>query len=127
MRVGKLPEAVDRVPEMGEDDERIKKFGENLPRTLHSSFCSVLRRASWPGRWGSGAELLSSRRWRMCWEWTSTWPKAHRFIVLPPLGLGGLWVYWKRGQADLPAGIACTLGGLIGEYFGGRVAAEISS
>lgn len=49
------------------------------------------------------------------------------FILLPPLGLGALGVYWKRGQVDLPAGIACALGFLLGGYFGGRMAVGIPS
>ena len=49
------------------------------------------------------------------------------FILLPPLGLGALSVYWKRRQVDLPAGIACALGFLVGGYFGGRVAIGIAS
>lgn len=49
------------------------------------------------------------------------------FILLPPLGLGALWVYWKRGHVDLPAGIACALGFLVGGYFGGRMALGIPS
>jgi len=39
MRMGNLAEAVSCVPEMDEDHELIKKFGEHLQRTLHSSFC----------------------------------------------------------------------------------------
>lgn len=49
------------------------------------------------------------------------------FILLPPLGLGALWVYWKRGHVDLPAGIACALGFLAGGYLGGRTALGIPS
>ena len=49
------------------------------------------------------------------------------FILLPPLGLGALWIYWKRGHVDLPAGAVCAAGVLIGGYGGGRIAIEISS
>jgi len=49
------------------------------------------------------------------------------FILLPPLGLGALWIYWKRGQVDLPAGAVCAAGVLIGGYGGGRIAIEIHS
>jgi uncharacterized membrane protein YfcA len=49
------------------------------------------------------------------------------FILLPPLGLGALGVYWKRGHVDFPAGIACALGFLAGGYFGGRMALGIPS
>lgn len=49
------------------------------------------------------------------------------FILLPPLGLGALWMYWKRGQVDLRAGVACAAGFLIGGYGGGLIAIEIPS
>jgi len=49
------------------------------------------------------------------------------FILLPPLGLGALWIYWKRGQVNLPAGAACAAGVLIGGYGGGLIAIEIPS
>jgi uncharacterized protein len=49
------------------------------------------------------------------------------FILLPPLGLGALAVYWKKGAVDLPAGVMCALGFLVGGYFGGRIAVGISS
>jgi uncharacterized protein len=48
-------------------------------------------------------------------------------ILLPPLGLGALIAYWKRGQVDLVAGILCALGMLLGGYFGSRVAIPLSS
>ncbi len=48
-------------------------------------------------------------------------------ILLPPLGLGALIVYWKRGQVDLVAGILCALGMLLGGYFGSRMAIPLSS
>jgi len=48
-------------------------------------------------------------------------------ILLPPLGLGALIAYWKRGQVDLVAGILCALGMLIGGYFGSRIAIPLSS
>lgn len=49
------------------------------------------------------------------------------FILLPPLGLGAVMVYWKKGQVDLPAGVLCALGFLVGGYFGGRIAVELPS
>jgi len=49
------------------------------------------------------------------------------FILLPPLGLGALAVYWKERHVDLPAGIACAAGILLGGYFGGKLAVGISS
>lgn len=48
-------------------------------------------------------------------------------ILLPPLGLGALLAYWKRGQVDLVAGILCALGMLLGGYFGSRIAIPLSS
>lgn len=49
------------------------------------------------------------------------------FVLLPPLGLGALSVYWKKGYVDLRAGIVCALGILVGAYFGGRAAVAIPS
>ncbi len=48
-------------------------------------------------------------------------------ILLPPLGIGALSVYWKRGQVDLRAGILCALGILVGGYAGSRMAMPMSS
>ncbi|HXX00075.1 MAG TPA: sulfite exporter TauE/SafE family protein [Candidatus Acidoferrales bacterium] len=48
-------------------------------------------------------------------------------MQLLPLGLGAMWVYWKKGAVDLWAGIVCALGFLPGGYIGGRVALAISS
>jgi uncharacterized protein len=49
------------------------------------------------------------------------------FMLLPPLGLGALIVYWKKGKVDLPAGILCALGFLVGGWLGGHVAVGLSS
>ncbi len=49
------------------------------------------------------------------------------FILLPPLGLGALMAYWKRGQVDLRAGILCALGMLLGSYAGSLIAMPIGS
>ena len=49
------------------------------------------------------------------------------FILLPPLGLGALAAYWKRGQVDLRAGILCALGMLLGSYAGSLIAMPIGS
>lgn len=49
------------------------------------------------------------------------------FILLPPLGLGALAVYWKKGKVDLRAGIACAIGFLVGGWFGGHIAVGLSS
>jgi len=49
------------------------------------------------------------------------------FILLPPLGLGALIAYWKRGQVDLRAGILCALGMLLGGYLGSLIAIPLTS
>jgi len=49
------------------------------------------------------------------------------FILLPPIGLGALREYWKSGQVDLPAGINCAIGFLLGGYVGGRIAVPMLS
>jgi uncharacterized protein len=49
------------------------------------------------------------------------------FLQLPPLGLGALLMYRKKGQVDLKAGILCALGILLGGYLGSRLAVSISS
>jgi uncharacterized membrane protein YfcA len=48
-------------------------------------------------------------------------------ILLPPVGLGALREYWKRGQVDLRAGILCALGMLAGGYLGGLIAVPMAS
>jgi hypothetical protein len=49
------------------------------------------------------------------------------FLLLPPIGLGALREYWKNGQVDLPAGIYCAIGFLLGGYVGGRIAVPTPS
>ena len=49
------------------------------------------------------------------------------FILLPPLGLGALIAYWKRGQVDLRAGTLCALGMLTGGYLGSVIAIPLAS
>jgi hypothetical protein len=49
------------------------------------------------------------------------------FMQLPPLGLGALLLYWRRGMVDRWAGAACALGIFLGGYFGSRVAISVSS
>jgi hypothetical protein len=49
------------------------------------------------------------------------------FILLPPIGLGALRGYWKNSQVDLPAGICCAIGFLLGGYLGGRIAVPMNS
>ena len=49
------------------------------------------------------------------------------FLQLPPIGLGALALYWKKGRVDLHAGLACAAGFLVGGYFGSRIAIGIPS
>ena len=49
------------------------------------------------------------------------------FILLPPIGLGALREYWKRGQVDLKAGILCAFGMLVGAYAGSLIALPLAS
>ena len=49
------------------------------------------------------------------------------FILLPPIGLGALRQYWKNRQVDLPAGIYCAVGFLLGGYIGGQIAVPMDS
>ncbi len=49
------------------------------------------------------------------------------FLQLPPLGLGALLMYWKKGEVDIKAGSMCALGILLGGYFGSKIAIGLSS
>lgn len=49
------------------------------------------------------------------------------FMLLPPIGLGALWTYWKKKAVDLKAGVVCAIGILAGGYFGGLVAVGLPS
>lgn len=48
-------------------------------------------------------------------------------IQLPPVGLGALWFYWKKGRVDLHAGVMCAAGFLAGGYFGSLIAIGLPS
>jgi uncharacterized membrane protein YfcA len=48
-------------------------------------------------------------------------------VLLPPTGIGALYLYWKQGQVDLAAGVVCAGGFLLGGFFGGRLALRIAS
>jgi len=49
-------------------------------------------------------------------------------LQLPPIGLGALMIYGRRGNVDLRAGIICAAGFLTGGYFGSYLAiAKFSS
>jgi hypothetical protein len=49
------------------------------------------------------------------------------FILLPPIGLGALKEYWKKGQVDLRAGILCAVGMLVGAFGGSLIALPMPS
>jgi len=49
------------------------------------------------------------------------------FLQLPPVGLGALYLYWKKGNVNLRAGMVCALGFLLGGYLGSLGALEIPS
>jgi len=48
-------------------------------------------------------------------------------LQLPPIGIGGLYFYWKQRHVDLRAGFVCALGFLCGGYFGSNLALSIPS
>jgi uncharacterized membrane protein YfcA len=48
-------------------------------------------------------------------------------LQLPPIGIGGLYFYWKQRHVDLRAGLLCALGFLLGGYFGSDLALSIPS
>lgn len=48
-------------------------------------------------------------------------------LQLPPIGIGGLYFYWKQRHVDLRAGLVCALGFLCGGYFGSDFALNIPS
>lgn len=48
-------------------------------------------------------------------------------VLLPPIGLGALLEYRKKGAVDIQAGIYCAVGMLLGGYLGGRIAVPMSS
>jgi uncharacterized protein len=49
------------------------------------------------------------------------------FLQLPPLGLGAMLVYWRRGDVNLWAGAMCALGFFFGGFFGSRIAIGMDS
>ena len=46
------------------------------------------------------------------------------YLQLPPIGLGALYLYWKKGNVNLRAGLMCALGFLLGGYLGSLGALE---
>jgi uncharacterized protein len=49
------------------------------------------------------------------------------FVLLPPIGLGALLEYRKKGDVDFRAGILCAAGMLFGGYLGGLIAVPMST
>ena len=49
------------------------------------------------------------------------------FILLPPVGLGAVREYWRRGQVDLRAGVLCVMGMFVGAYAGSLIALPMES
>jgi len=43
-------------------------------------------------------------------------------VLLPPIGAGALYLYWREKSVDLPAGLLCALGMLGGGYAGAFLA-----
>jgi uncharacterized protein len=48
-------------------------------------------------------------------------------MLLPPLGLGALWEYWRKREVDLRVGVICAAGFFVGGYLGGLIAVGLSS
>jgi uncharacterized membrane protein YfcA len=48
------------------------------------------------------------------------------FLQLPPIGLGALHTYWRNGQVELRAALACAAGLFAGGFFGSLAALRIS-
>ena len=47
-------------------------------------------------------------------------------MLLPPIGLLAVWVYYKQGYVDLKVAAILCLGFLIGGFFGAKLATELS-
>ena len=47
-------------------------------------------------------------------------------LQLPPIGIGGLYFYWRDGNVNLRAGLVCAAGFLLGGYFGSLFAVRIA-
>ncbi len=48
-------------------------------------------------------------------------------VLLPPTGIGALYLYWKQRHVDLTAGLVCAVGCLLGGFFGSRLAIHTNS
>jgi uncharacterized membrane protein YfcA len=48
-------------------------------------------------------------------------------VLLPPTGIGALYLYWKQRHVDLRAGLVCAIGFLLGGFFGSRWAIHTNS
>jgi uncharacterized membrane protein YfcA len=43
-------------------------------------------------------------------------------MLLPPIGLAGVWQYYKNGQVDIKVALLLCAGFVVGAYFGGMIA-----
>ena len=75
---------------------------------------------------GGGAVLVPAMVYLLCMDQHLA-QGTSLFILLPPIGLGALREYWKRGQVDLHAGILCALGMFVGGYAGSLIALPMQS
>jgi uncharacterized membrane protein YfcA len=48
-------------------------------------------------------------------------------VLLPPTGIGALYLYWKQKHVDRTAGLVVAAGFLVGGFFGSRLAIRTSS
>jgi len=48
-------------------------------------------------------------------------------LLLPPISLGAMLEYWKTGDVDFRAGMACACGALVGGYGGSLGALQLSA
>lgn len=75
---------------------------------------------------GGGAVLVPALVYLLCIDQHLA-QGTSLFVLLPPVGLGALIAYWKRGDVDLRAGSLCALGMLAGGYLGSRIAIPMAS
>ena len=77
---------------------------------------------------GIGGGIIAFRRWCIIFGMDQHLAQGTSlFILLPPIGLGAVVVYWKKGEVNLPAGLMCALGIPAGGYFGGLIAIDLPS
>ena len=46
-------------------------------------------------------------------------------MLLPPIGLLGVWEYYKKGQVDLKVALLLCAGFIFGAFFGGKIASNM--